>query len=168
MHCPYCGNNESEVVETRDSEDLNTIRRRRSCLQCAKRFTTYERIEYVHLTVIKKDGRREQFEREKLKIGLLKSCEKTTLSSEQIEKIVTEIERELRSADSVEVTSILIGGLVAEKLKALDKVAYIRFASVFRHFVDVDDFEKEVRQLALIRKSSHFKKNGESIIQKNS
>jgi transcriptional repressor NrdR len=166
MHCPYCGNKESEVVETRDSEDLNTIRRRRSCLLCTKRFTTYERIENVHLTVIKKDGRREQFEREKLKIGLLKSCEKTTISLQEIEKIITEIERELRSADSVEVTSVRVGELVAEKLKAIDKVAYIRFASVFRHFVDVEDFEKEVKQLALKRKSSHFRKNGGNIIQK--
>ena len=147
MHCPYCGNKESEVVETRDSEDLGTIRRRRSCLQCVKRFTTYERIENVHLTVIKKDGKREQFAREKLKIGLLKSCEKTTVSVEQIEGIITDIERELRSADSVEVTSIRIGDLVAQKLKLVDKVAYIRFASVFRHFVDVEDFEKEVKQL---------------------
>lgn len=152
MHCPYCGYKESYVAETRDSEDLNTIRRRRACVSCAKRFTTYERIESVYLTVIKKSGRREQFAREKLKVGLLKSCEKTKVTLSDIEKITTEIERELRSADSVETTSIQIGELVAEKLKKIDKIAYIRFASVFRHFVDVEDFEKEVKELAILEK----------------
>jgi transcriptional repressor NrdR len=152
MHCPYCGYKESYVAETRDSEDLNTIRRRRACVSCAKRFTTYERIESVYLTVIKKSGRREQFAREKLKVGLLKSCEKTKVTLSDIEKITTEIERELRSADSVETTSIQIGELVAEKLKKIDKIAYIRFASVFRHFLDVEDFEKEVKELAILEK----------------
>lgn len=149
MLCPYCGSKESEVVETRDSEDLNTIRRRRACLGCLKRFTTYERIENVHLVVIKKDGKNEQFARDKLKVGILKSCEKTKVSLQDIEKIVTEIERELRAYETVEVTSMRIGELVAEKLKCIDKVAYIRFASVFKHFVDVEDFEKEARRLAL-------------------
>ena len=149
MHCPYCGSNDTEVVETRDCEDLDTIRRRRACLQCVKRFTTYERVENVHLTVIKKEGKREQFSRDKLKLGLFKSCEKTTVSIDQIERIVTEIERELRGEISVEVTSMHIGELVADKLKKLDKVAYIRFSSVFKRFVDVEDFEKEVKGLAI-------------------
>ncbi|MCL4354175.1 transcriptional regulator NrdR [Patescibacteria group bacterium] len=147
MKCPYCGSKETEVVETRDSEDLETIRRRRSCLKCEKRFTTYERIENVTLVVIKKDGKREHFNREKLKHGILRSCEKTTVSVDAIDKIVTEIERELLSGDSVEVESKKIGQLVATKLKKLDKVAYIRFSSVFRRFVDVEDFEKEVKRL---------------------
>ena len=147
MKCPYCGSNETEVVETRDSEDLETIRRRRACLKCEKRFTTYERVENVNLVVIKKDGRREQFNRDKLKSGIIRSCEKTTVSVDDIEKIVTEVERELRSADSVEVESKKIGQLVATRLKKLDKVAYIRFSSVFRRFVDVEDFEKEVKRL---------------------
>ena len=147
MQCPYCGSSESFVSETRDSTDLNTIRRRRTCINCTKRFTTYERVESVHLTVLKKSGRRDQFSREKLKVGILKSCEKTTVSLDQIEKIVTEIERDLRSGDSVEITSLKVGELVAEKLKSIDKVAYIRFASVFRHFVDLEDFEREVKQL---------------------
>lgn len=163
MHCPYCGYKQSEVVETRDSEDLNTIRRRRTCLACAKRYTTYERVESVYLTVIKKSGRREQFTRDKLKIGLLKSCEKTKVTLVQIEKIITEIERELRSSDSIEVTSIKIGEIVAEKLKEIDKVAYIRFASVFRHFVDLEDFEKEVRELALTESKVMPKQEKESI-----
>jgi transcriptional repressor NrdR len=147
MKCPYCGSKETEVVETRDSEDLETIRRRRSCLKCEKRFTTYERVENVTLVVIKKDGRREQFNRDKLKSGIFRSCEKTTVSALDIEKIVTEIERELRGADSVEVESKKIGQLVATKLKKLDKVAYIRFSSVFKRFVDIEDFEKEVKRL---------------------
>jgi len=147
MKCPYCGSKEIEVVETRDSEDLDTIRRRRECLSCKKRFTTYERIENVDLVVIKKDGRREQFDRDKLKRGILQSCQKTKVSLEDIEKIVTEIERELRGADSVEVESKKIGQMVATRLKTLDKVAYIRFSSVFRRFVDVEDFEKEVKRL---------------------
>lgn len=149
MHCPYCGSKENDVVETRDSDDLDVIRRRRGCVDCGKRFTTYERVENVHLTVIKKDGRREQFTREKLKIGLLKSCEKTTVGLSDIERIVTDIERELRGAESVEIQSLHIGGLVAERLKARDKVAYIRFASVFKRFVDIEDFEKEVKGLTI-------------------
>lgn len=147
MHCPYCGSRESEVVETRDSEDLDTIRRRRSCLTCQKRYTTYERVESVNLIVIKRDGRREQFSREKLKSGLMKSCEKTTVPIDSIERIVTQIVQELRGGDSVEVSSDRIGELVAGHLKSLDKIAYIRFSSVFKRFVDVEDFEREVKKL---------------------
>lgn len=147
MKCPYCGSRETEVVETRDSEDLQTIRRRRACLKCEKRFTTYERVENVTLVVIKKDGRREQFNRDKLKSGIIRSCEKTTVSVDQIEKIVNEIEMELRGADSVEVESKKIGQMVAARLKKLDKIAYIRFSSVFKRFVDIEDFEKEVKRL---------------------
>lgn len=147
MHCPYCGNRDTEVVETREVSDLETIRRRRACLTCEKRFTTYERVENVNLTVIKKDGKREQFNREKLRNGLLRASEKTTVPVEAIEKIVGEVERELRGADSVEVESKKIGQLAAARLKKLDKVAYIRFASVFKRFVDVEDFQKEVKKL---------------------
>lgn len=147
MKCPYCGHRETEVVETRVSEDEGTIRRRRECLKCEKRFTTYERIENITLVVIKKDGRREQFNRDKLKSGMIRSCEKTKISVLDIEKIVTEIEQELRGADSVEVKSERIGQMVATRLKKLDKVAYIRFSSVFKRFVDVEDFEKEVKRL---------------------
>ena len=147
MKCPYCGNKQTEVVETRDNEDLETIRRRRSCVNCGKRFTTYERIENIDLYVSKKDGRRELFNREKLKKGMLTSTEKTKISIETVEKIVADIERELRGGDSLEVTSKEIGELVAKHLKKLDKVAYIRFAAVFKRFVDVEDFEKEVKRL---------------------
>ena len=144
MHCPYCAHSRSEVVETRDNEDLDTIRRRRSCLQCEKRFTTYERIENVHLLVIKRDGRREQYNIDKLRRGVLKSCEKTKISAEQIDYLVGEVTRELRTGDKAEVESRCIGDLVAKRLKELDKVAYIRFASVFKRFVDPEDFQKEI------------------------
>lgn len=147
MKCPYCGSRETEVVETRDSEDLETIRRRRECINCKKRFTTYERVENVNLIVIKKDGRREQFNRDKLKNGIIRSCEKTKVTLEDIERIVAETERELRGEASVEVESKKIGQMIATKLKKIDKVAYIRFSSVFKHFVDVEDFEKEVKKL---------------------
>lgn len=147
MKCPYCGATETEVVETRDSEDLETIRRRRQCVKCQKRFTTYERIENVNLIVIKKDGRREQFNRDKLRNGIFRSCEKTKVTADDIERIVSEIEMELRGADSVEVESKKIGQMVATKLKKIDKVAYIRFSSVFKRFVDIEDFEKEVQKL---------------------
>lgn len=147
MKCPYCGGAETDVVETRVSEDFETIRRRRACQKCKKRFTTYERVENINLVVIKKDGRREQFDRDKLKSGILKACEKTKVSLDKIEKIVTEVERELRGGESVEIESKKIGQMVAGKLKKFDKVAYIRFSSVFRRFVDVEDFQKEVKKL---------------------
>lgn len=147
MKCPYCGNAQSEVVETRDNQELGIIRRRRSCLNCSKRFTTYERIENVNLYVIKKDGRREQFDRDKVRKGLLTACEKTKVSVDTVEKIVTDLERDLRNRDTVEVRSKDIGDMIARRLKKLDKVAYIRFASVFKRFVDVEDFEKEVNRL---------------------
>lgn len=147
MKCPYCGSKETEVVETRDSEDLETIRRRRACTKCEKRFTTYERVENINLVVIKIDGRREHFDRDKLKNGIIRSCEKTTVSVEDVDKLVTEIERELRGGESVEVDSKKIGQMVSAKLKKLDKIAYIRFSSVFKRFVDIEDFEKEVKKL---------------------
>jgi len=147
MKCPICYFEDTKVIDSRVASDGLSIRRRRECVTCGKRFTTYERIENVNLIVIKKDGKREQFNRDKLKSGIIRSCEKTKVSLEDIEKIVTEIERELRTADSVEVESKKIGQMVATRLKTMDKVAYIRFSSVFRRFVDVEDFEKEVKRL---------------------
>jgi transcriptional repressor NrdR len=147
MKCPYCDHAETEVVETRDNEDLRATRRRRECAKCKKRFTTYERIESVSIIVMKKDGKKEQFDRIKLKQGILKACEKTTVGIRDIERIVDETEKELRGMDSVEVDSKKLGQLVANKLKNLDKVAYIRFASVFRRFVDIEDFERELNKL---------------------
>lgn len=147
MHCPYCDSNETEVSETRVAEEGNNIRRRRLCSGCKKRFTTYERVENITLLVKKKDGRSEHFNREKLKGGILKSVEKTTVSLADVTQIVDEVEKELLGADSVEVDSKTIGRLVATRLKKIDKIAYIRFSSVFQHFVDVEDFEREVKKL---------------------
>jgi transcriptional repressor NrdR len=147
MKCPYCSHIDTEVLETRDSEDLAVTRRRRNCPKCEKRFTTYERLESVPLTVIKRDTRREPFDREKLERGIWRASGKTTLKAEDVHRIIDEVERELKGGDSTEITSKKIGELVAKRLKKLDKVAFIRFASVFRHFVDLEDFEREVKKL---------------------
>jgi transcriptional repressor NrdR len=147
MKCPYCTSDDTDVIETRESEDLTVTRRRRGCPKCEKRFTTYERVETIPLTVIKKDGRRESFDRDKLTRGIWRASGKTSIKAEDVEKTVNEVERELIGADSTEIQSKKIGELVAKRLKKLDKVAYIRFASVFKQFVDVEEFEKEVRKL---------------------
>ncbi len=147
MQCPYCKSSETEVVETRVAEEGTNIRRRRTCSSCGKRFTTYERIENITLIVKKNDGRREQFSREKLRSGIIKACEKTKVSLEEINNIVDDIERELMTGDSVEIEGKKIGQMTAVRLKKADKVAYIRFASVFKRFVDVEDFEKELKKL---------------------
>lgn len=147
MKCPFCGHGQTAVLESRISDEGDSFRRRRECEKCKKRFTTYERIEGLNLVVVKKDGRREGFDREKLKRGLLKACEKRPVKTKKIEAIVEEIEGNLRGRDSVEIPSQVVGSLVMRKLKKLDKVAYIRFVSVYRSFADLDDFEKELKNL---------------------
>ena len=147
MKCPYCFHEETKVVDKRETEDLDTTRRRRECLKCEKRFTTYERVESLDLIIIKKDGRRETFDREKLKRGIIKACEKRPVSYEQIETFVDKLEAELRKMKTKEVPSKVIGEKVASGLKKLDKIAYIRFASVYRSFADVTDFQKELKEL---------------------
>lgn len=147
MICPYCNSPDIRVVDKRDATDLKSTRRRRECLKCNKRFTTYERIEQLNLFVVKKDKRREPFDREKLKSGLIKACQKRPISHESIEKVLNEIELMLRKKKKTEITSNKIGGIVMKKLKRLDKVAYIRFASVYREFEDIKSFEKELRSL---------------------
>ena len=147
MHCIFCGSSETDVIETRVPEDGLTVRRRRECAKCVKRFTTYEKVEELPLIVIKRDGRRERFDRQKLFKGIFKSTEKTTVTLEQVEGIVSGVESDLKQQESTEIESKTIGNLVAKRLKALDKVAYIRFASVFRRFVDLEDFEKELKKL---------------------
>lgn len=147
MKCPYCSHHQSEVVETRDSEDLATIRRRRECLKCKKRFTTYERVENAPLIVIKNDGRREQFDRDKLKLGVIRAAEKTTMTAEEIAKLIDEVERELRNLEGIEIASKTIGQSVMKKLKEINKIAYIRFSSVYRKFADLEDFERELKKL---------------------
>jgi len=146
MICPYCNSGEIRVIDKRTSDE-KSIRRRRECEKCEKRFTTYERIETHPLVVIKKDGRREPFSREKLLNGITLSCGKRPISREVIEKLVDEIESELRNMDSTEIKSRAIGEIAMEKLKALDEVAYIRFASVYQKFKGIEHFEKELKQL---------------------
>ena len=146
MICPYCNFEQTAVIDSRES-DLLTTRRRRECQKCKKRFTTYEKIETLDLTIIKKDNRREPYNKEKLKVGLLKACEKRPISIEKIEQILDKIESKLRTLKSKEIPSKLIGEEVMKKLKTLDKVAYIRFASVYRDFADITDFQKEIKNL---------------------
>lgn len=147
MKCPYCNFDNTDVIETRDSEDLSVTRRRRTCGKCEKRFTTYERVETVPITVVKKDDRRETFDREKLKRGIWRASGKTTIKAEDVDRIVDEVERELIGGDTTEVVSKKIGELVAKRLKKLDKLAYIRFASVFKQFVDIEDLERELKKI---------------------
>lgn len=147
MFCIFCKHQDTEVIETRLSEDGAVVRRRRQCPKCQKRFTTYERVEELPILVIKRDGRRERFDREKLRRSVLLPCDKTTVTGEQIEKLIDEIEVEIKEKESTEIESKDIGKLVAKKLKKLDKVAYIRFAAVFKRFVDVEDFEAELKKL---------------------
>ena len=144
MICPYCSHIETKVVDSRESE--NNVRRRRECEKCSKRFTTYEKVEF-DLTVLKKDSRREQFSREKLKSSILKSTGKRPVSLEKIEKIIDEIEQELRGSKSHEIPSRIIGDKVMKKLKSLDKIAYIRFASVYKEFKDIDDMAEELKKM---------------------
>lgn len=147
MNCPFCGGLESKVIDSRASEEGNAIRRRRECLVCQKRFTTYERVEEVPLMVVKKDGRREPFDRRKLLNGLLKACEKRPVSYATLEKLVSTVERELRNRMDQEVASSVIGELVMEGLRDIDEVAYVRFASVYRQFKDLGDLMRELQNL---------------------
>ncbi len=147
MKCPYCSFEESKVIDSRPTDDCEKIRRRRECLKCSRRFTTYEIVEVLPIIVIKKDKSREAFDRNKLLNGLLKACEKRPISINQLEKAVCDIEREMQNSLDREVSSKLIGELVMDALKSIDKVAYVRFASVYRQFDDVDNFMQELKQL---------------------
>jgi transcriptional repressor NrdR len=147
MKCPYCGYKEDKVVDSRATQEQSAIRRRRECLKCGKRFTTYEYIEEVSLMVIKKDGRREPFDRKKVLAGIMKACEKRPISLEKMEEIVTWAERAIQKKYDREVSSSKIGELVMEKLKSLDDVAYVRFASVYRQFKDVGQFMLELKDI---------------------
>ncbi len=147
MKCPYCSNEDTKVIDKRETEDLEATRRRRECLKCSKRFTTYERIEEADIIVVKKEGSRERFNRQKLISGILKACEKRPISMDKIEALVDSVESDLRKRDTVEVDSKIIGKLVMKKLKSLDKVAYIRFASVYLEFEDLTRFEEELEKL---------------------
>ena len=147
MKCPFCGYEESKVIDSRPTDEGEKIRRRRECISCSKRFTTYEIIETVPIVVVKKDKSRQAFDRVKLFNGMLRACEKRPVSIDQLEKIVTDIETELQNSLDREVTSVHIGELVMAKLKELDEVAYVRFASVYRQFKDINTFMDELTKL---------------------
>ena len=147
MRCPYCNFPESKVIDSRPTDESNSIRRRRECLSCGKRFTTYETVESVPLVVVKKDGSRPAFDRNKILNGLVKACEKRPVSMEVLEKTVSEIEQKLLNSMDREVPSERVGELVMDALKEVDQVAYVRFASVYRQFKDIDSFMAELNKL---------------------
>ncbi len=142
MKCIYCGNEESKVLDSRNSDESNAIRRRRECLGCGRRFTTYETVENLPILVIKSDGSRQSFDPSKLKNGIIKACEKRPVSMGQIDKIVQDIEKTIQNKLAQEIKSSELGEMVMDALKALDEVAYVRFASVYRQFKDLDSFKK--------------------------
>lgn len=152
MKCPFCENQDTKVIGSRPTEDGHAIRRRRECDSCGKRFTTYEKVEQMILMVIKKDGSREAFDRNKIMNGIIRACEKRPVPIAEMEKIVDEIERGLNNMMEKEVESTFIGELIMERLRKLDEVAYVRFASVYRQFTDVNTFVAEIEKLLLNRK----------------
>ena len=156
MRCPKCGGNKSSVVDSRQAEDGNTIRRRRECEECQHRFTTYERVEERTLVVVKKHGTREQFSRDKIFNGIIRSAQKRPVSSDEIEEIVNRIEQKVRSQSDNEINSEYIGSLVMDELAELDEITYVRFASVYRSFKDVGELESLLKQ---ITKGSKKKKD---------
>jgi transcriptional repressor NrdR len=147
MTCPFCSHREDKVIDSRESKEADVVRRRRECLACARRFTTYERIDEIPYMVIKKGGRREKFERQKVLNGLLRACEKRPISVSKLAEIVDSVEGQLSESTDREMTTTAIGEMVASQLQALDKVAYVRFASVYRDFQDVDAFLGELQTL---------------------
>ena len=149
MKCPYCGFEESKVIDSRPTDEGERIRRHRECMSCTKRFTTYEIIESVPIVVVKKDKSREVFDRDKLFNGMMRACEKRPVSVDVIEKAIDEIEAELQNSLDREVTSVKIGEYVMDKLKDIDEVAYVRFASVYRQFKDINTFMQELKKLLI-------------------
>lgn len=147
MRCPFCTHDEDKVIDSRSSNEGKSVRRRRECIKCKKRFTTYEYIEEVPLMVIKKDGRREAFDRNKILSGIMKACEKRPVSVEKIEAIVDRVEKELQKNFDKEVKAQVLGELVMNNLHRLDEVAYVRFASVYRQFKDINQFMKELKDI---------------------
>lgn len=147
MKCPYCGHLGDKVVDSREGKEGEVIRRRRECLECGKRFTSYERIDEIPYMVIKKDGTRERFERQKVVAGLLKACEKRPVSIASVEKVADRVEAMLQDRPEKEIPTAEIGAFVMQELKRLDKVAYVRFASVYRHFRDIGEFMNELKDL---------------------
>lgn len=151
MRCPFCGYLEDKVVDSRESKDGDSIRRRRECLECGRRFTSYERIDEIPYMVVKKDGRRETFDRNKIMAGLLRACEKRPISASQLESIVDEVEKQVQDTPDRELSTNDIGKIIMKRLKSLDKVAYVRFASVYLEFEDVSEFMNELKYLVRSR-----------------
>ena len=147
MKCPFCSFEESKVVDSRSTDDNTTIRRRRECLRCSKRYTTYEKVEDIPILVIKKDLSRESFNKEKIISGLIKACQKRPVSRAQIEEIAADIERNISNKMMVEIKSDYIGEMIMERLKDIDEVSYVRFASVYRQFKDINTFMEEIKSL---------------------
>jgi transcriptional repressor NrdR len=147
MKCPFCGQEDTRVIDSRPAEENNSIRRRRQCDQCKKRFTTYEKVETIPLVVIKKDFNREPYDRSKIEAGVFRSCHKRPISVEQINKLVDEVENIIFNMEEKEVPSSMIGEILMDKLKDLDPVAYVRFASVYREFKDVNTFMNELKKI---------------------
>ena len=154
MRCPFCGHIEDKVVDSREAKDGDAIRRRRECLECGRRFTSYERIDEIPYMVVKKDGRRETFERGKVLAGLLRACEKRPISTPQLESIVDEVEKEVQESLDRELSTSEVGKVIMRRLKNLDKVAYVRFASVYLEFEDVSAFMTELKALVNSRSRS--------------
>ena len=147
MKCPFCLSEDDKVIDSRSSNEGKSVRRRRECLKCKKRFTTYEYVEEVPLMVIKKDGRRESFDRNKITSGILKACEKRPVSVEKVDLLVDRVEKELQKSFDKEVKAQVVGELVMDRLHRLDEVAYVRFASVYRQFRDINQFMKELKEI---------------------
>jgi len=147
MNCPFCGGREDKVIDSRESKEGDVIRRRRECLACLRRFTTYERIDEIPYMVVKKDGRREKFDRQKVLAGLLKACEKRPVSMGKLAELVNEVEAKLAESAERELTTTEIGELLVDRLRNLDKVAYVRFASVYKDFQDIEAFFNELKDL---------------------
>jgi transcriptional repressor NrdR len=161
MKCPFCSEIENKVIDSRLSKDASVIRRRRECLTCNRRFTTYEHIEGIPIMIIKKDGGRELFSREKVRSGMLKACEKRNISMNSIEEFIDEMERDLRESEEKEIPASVIGEKIMAKLHELDDVAYVRFASVYREFKDVNDFVAELKKLLSAQKAEKADKPAE-------
>ena len=151
MKCPFCGHVEDKVVDSREAKIGDTIRRRRECVRCGRRFTTYERIDEIPHMIVKKDGRREKFDRQKLMVGLMKACERRPIPPNKLEEIVNDVEAHVAEAPNRERPSSEVGGMVMNRLKKLDKVAYVRFASVYLDFKDVREFMDELKDLLKAR-----------------
>lgn len=149
MKCPYCSFQEDKVIDSRPTDEGATIRRRRECLNCHKRYTTYEKVESLPIMVVKKDGSRQPYDREKVRKGILRACEKRSISIDQIENVLDAIEAQISNSLEREVTSSMIGEMVMDKLRELDEVAYVRFASVYRQFKDINTFMNELNKLLL-------------------